>query len=228
MNTNTSIPPSQSDQLHHDQSDGMDHEQPVKKSFFKTARILIPGMLLVVVGGMLLYSSVSSIDQRQIVDSKASTNQAVSWISFNPTTYATSPGSDTEPPPLPVVRIHKDSNRKITAIHLEFSYNPANIANFSVTTKDWAKNKPPVILEPFATQVTNGQGKATITLGAPCDNKKCYPLKKTVTDILTLHFQPSFTSTIDLTVNTKVTMTGGTENTFSDTLTEPLTVIRTN
>lgn len=176
---------------------------------------------------VLLYSLASSINRKQIVESEAA-NPALAWISFNPTTYSISPGHDVEPPAPPVVRIHKDSNRKITAIHLEFSYNPSNIANFSVTTKDWAKNKQPVILEPFATQVTNGQGKATITLGAPCDNKKCYPLKKSVTDILTLYFQPSFISTIDLTVNTIVTMTGGTENTFSDTLTEPLTAISAN
>lgn len=230
MSTNTTIPPAHSIEPHHDQADGAQYRQPTKKSFFRTATVLFPVMFLMVVGGMLVYSSVSSVNQKQVVDSKASTTEAISWMTFDPATYASSPGSQTEPPSFPVVNINKDGNRNISAIHLEFSYNPSKVSNLSVTLMEWAKNKPPVILEPFATQIVNGQGKATITLGAPCDQKKCYPLKKSVTSILTLFFQLSAAtnSTIDLTANTNVTMTGGTENTFSDALTQPLTVMSTN
>ncbi len=228
MNTNIVIPPPQSLPPNQNQQSDVSHEEAVKNTFALTVRTLFPIISLAIMVFVLLYSLVSSINRKQIVDSKAAANQAISWISFDPTTYAISPGFDTEPPPPPVVKIHKDGNRKISAVHLEFTYNPSNIANLSVSLIDWAKNKPPVILEPFVTQVVNGQGRATITLGAPCDQKKCYPLKKSVTNILTLHFQPTALSVIDLTSNTNVTMTGGTENTFSDTLTEPLTVIATN
>ncbi len=199
----------------------------LKKPWRAKLPILVGGSAMIALAALTLFATVNRVDQQQQLGSKAAAGEN-SWFTFDPPTYSTSPGAQTQPPPPPIVRINKSGNRKISTVQLEFSYNPANISNLNVTLLEWAKNKPPAILEPFATQVTNGQGRATITLGAPCDQKKCYPLKKNATNLLILSFQALATSTIDVTNATYVTMTGDSANTFQDDLTSPLTVIKTN
>lgn len=198
--------------------DAVDRKKMVKvKLFFASIALLS-------LSGLALFATYKALPQSQNIGSRAAAGPAKTWFSFVPSTIAPSASATAKPKAI----VRKKGNNKISAVKIELAYDASKITNLSVQINDWARGKPPVILEPFATSVSGTQGKATITLAAPCDALQCYPLRKLQNTLFTLNFAAIGTSTIQATTNSFVTLTGLGTNTYDQSFSQSLTVNAVN
>lgn len=194
---------------------------PRRRNKILQVKLALSGMAFLSLGALAIYVTQTALPQSQNLGSQAAARQNKSWIAFVPLTIT--PSSSTLAKPRLMVR--KTGRQAISTATIEFTYDASKISNLSAQIQQWAPKKQPIILKPFTTSVSGTQGKASITLGAPCDEQKCYPIKRLSAALLILNFNAVGNSQITPTANTFITLTGVSENSYDHSLSKALNIV---
>jgi hypothetical protein len=172
---------------------------------------------------MSLFATYYALPQTQQIGSKAQSIASKTSFSFVPLIIR--PDLSTQTQAQSRLMIRKSGMQSISTISIEFTYDTKKIKNLTLEPIEWARGKPPIVLKPFSTTLSGTTATASITLGAPCDEKQCYPLKRRNNGIAKLLFSPTGNAIIAPLAQSVVTLTGISENTYDHRLSRNLTVL---
>lgn len=174
--------------------------------------------LLALSGLFAVLVAVPALNERQSTSSEATASQA--WFTFVPASVganATKKGNTN-------LVLRKTTGGNISAVQVKLTYNNTKVSNFQVNFDKWVVGKNGLVLQPVQTTTSGTTNTVTFALGSPCEENKCFNIKKGTTKIASISLNASGASTVQLHTDTIVTMISDDGNTYLHSSSQPLTV----
>lgn len=167
--------------------------------------------IVVSIAALAVYTTQYALPQTQQLDSQAASAKTSAWVKFMPPRKIAVKNTSTTTR----LTIQRRGSGSISLVKVEIAYDATKISNLSAIPLDWVPNQQPIVLQPFTIHQNGASSRATITLGAPCDAKQCYPAKKLNLPLLILTYTPAANTTLAPTSNSIILFTGKDDNQYN-------------